>query len=109
MEEALRNGVLFSNGNRAIRDLGIPTVSVPMGRMADIGMPVNLTIAGPAYSDGRLMEIARLFEEQGQGRPRPPLTQAMPALLTWLEAAASSVAPPPRPWPGCRRPACAPA
>lgn len=78
MEEALRNGVLFSNGNRAIRDLGIPTVSVPMGRMADIGMPVNLTIAGPAYSDGRLMEIARLFEEQGQGRPRPPLTQAMP-------------------------------
>lgn len=79
MEEALRNGVLFSNGNRAIRSLGIPTVNVPMGRMADIGMPVNLTIAGPAYSDGRLMEIARLFEEHGPARPTPPLTPSLPS------------------------------
>ncbi|KAL4782507.1 amidase signature domain-containing protein [Aspergillus varians] len=43
--EAWRNGVLYSNGNCAIRQLGIPTVSVPMGVMADTGMPVNLTFA----------------------------------------------------------------
>lgn len=79
MEDALRNGVLFSNGNRAIRDLGIPTVNVPMGRMADIGMPVNLTIAGAAYSDGRLLEIARLFEANGPERPLPPLTGPLPS------------------------------
>ena len=42
-----RNGVWVANGNLAIRHLGIPTVTVPMGTMADIGMPVGLTFAGP--------------------------------------------------------------
>lgn len=32
-QDAWRNGVLYSNGNCAIRQLGIPTVSVPMGIM----------------------------------------------------------------------------
>ena len=43
---AWRNGVWVANGNLAIRHLGIPTVTVPMGTMADIGMPVGLTFAG---------------------------------------------------------------
>jgi len=30
-EHALRNGVKYSNGNRALRHLGVPTVSVRMG------------------------------------------------------------------------------
>lgn len=95
MEGALRNGVLFSNGNRAIRDLGIPTVNVPMGRMADIGMPVNLTIAGPAYADGRLIEYARLFEAAAPPRPLPPLTPDLPAssLPQRAPVAADAVAP----------------
>ena len=30
---------------------GVPTVTVPMGTMADIGMPVGLTFAGRAWDD----------------------------------------------------------
>ena len=40
------NGVWVANGNLAIRHLGIPTVTVPMGMMADIHMPVGLTFGG---------------------------------------------------------------
>jgi len=45
-EHALQNGVRFSNGNRAIRHLGVPMVSVPMGVMERSKMLVNLTFAG---------------------------------------------------------------
>ncbi|KAL5375291.1 hypothetical protein DPSP01_011301 [Paraphaeosphaeria sporulosa] len=44
-----RNGVLYSNGDCVIRQLEIPTVSAPMGVMADMGMPFNLTFASKAY------------------------------------------------------------
>lgn len=79
MEAALRNGVLFSNGNRAIRHLGIPTVTVPMGHMADIGMPVGLTIAGPAYSDDFLLDIAAAYERATKPSVCPPLAPSLPS------------------------------
>ncbi|TPW71683.1 amidase [Schumannella sp. 10F1B-5-1] len=60
-----RNGVWVANGNLAIRHLGIPTVTVPMGTMADIGMPVGLTFAGRAYDDTRLLRLAAAFEATG--------------------------------------------
>ena len=50
-----RNGVWVANGNLAIRHLGIPTVTVPLGTMDDIGMPVGLTFAGRAYDDTALL------------------------------------------------------
>ncbi|TDZ15305.1 Glutamyl-tRNA(Gln) amidotransferase subunit A [Colletotrichum orbiculare MAFF 240422] len=53
---AWRNGVYYSNGNRAIRHLGIPTVSVPMGILVDKGVPMNLTFAGRAYDDVQLLK-----------------------------------------------------
>lgn len=68
---AWRNGVLYSNGNCAIRQLGIPTVSVPMGLMADTGMPVNLTFAGRAYDDTALFKYAFAFE-RATGLRQPP-------------------------------------
>ncbi|KAL2856994.1 hypothetical protein BJX68DRAFT_263518 [Aspergillus pseudodeflectus] len=68
--EAWRNGVLYSNGNCAIRQLGIPTVSVPMGIMADIGMPVNLTFASKAYDDSSLFRYAYAFEKTSRLRKR---------------------------------------
>ena len=43
LQEASRNGIVYSNGNRVPRHLGIPTVTVPMGFMADIQMPVGIT------------------------------------------------------------------
>ncbi|NYF12814.1 amidase [Pseudoclavibacter sp. JAI123] len=69
-----RNGVWVANGNLAIRHLGIPTVTVPMGTMADIGMPVGLTFAGRAYDDTALLRLAAAFEATGERRTEPPRT-----------------------------------
>ncbi|GGM63913.1 amidase [Microbacterium saperdae] len=76
-----RNGVWIANGNLAIRHLGIPTVTVPMGVMRDIGMPIGLTFAGRAYDDSTLLRLAAGFEAIGAPGARrmppprtPPLT-----------------------------------
>lgn len=69
-----RNGTWVANGNLVPRHLGIPTVTVPMGTMADIGMPVGLTFAGAAYSDNTLLELAAAFEATGERRTEPPRT-----------------------------------
>jgi amidase len=71
---AWRNGVWVANGNLAIRHLGIPTVTVPMGIMADIGMPAGLTFAGRAYDDIALLKLAAAFEATGRYRKRPART-----------------------------------
>jgi len=71
---AWSNGVWVANGNLAIRHLGVPTVTVPMGVMADIGMPVGLTFAGRAYDDNALLQLGSAFEATGNKRQIPPLT-----------------------------------
>jgi amidase len=71
---AWRNGVWVANGNLVVRHLGIPTVTVPMGTMADVGMPVGLTFAGRAYDDTALLSLATAFEATGTRRTRPPRT-----------------------------------
>ena len=71
---AWSNGVWVANGNLAIRHLGVPTVTVPMGVMADIGMPVGLTFAGRAYDDNALLRLASAFEATGNKRQIPPRT-----------------------------------
>lgn len=72
-DAAWRNGVWVANGNLAIRHLGIPTVTVPMGVMSDIGMPVGLTFAGRAYDDTALLRYAAAFEATAPRRVPPPL------------------------------------
>ena len=69
-----RNGVWVANGNLVPRHLGIPTVTVPMGAMADIGMPVGITFAGRAYDDNALLGFAAAFEATGERRTTPPRT-----------------------------------
>lgn len=69
-----RNGVWVANGNLVPRHLGIPTVTVPMGTMVDIGMPVGLTFAGRAYDDTDLLALGLAFEATGQRRTAPPRT-----------------------------------
>ena len=71
---AWRNGVWVANGNLVPRHLGIPTVTVPMGTMADIGMPVGLTFAGRGWDDTALLTMAAAFEVTGRRRTEPPLT-----------------------------------
>jgi len=73
-EIAWRNGVWVANGNLAIRHLGVPTVTVPMGLLDDIGMPVGLTFAGCAYDDNNLLRYAAAFEASGKRRVIPPRT-----------------------------------
>lgn len=71
---AWRNGTWVANGNLVPRHLGIPTVTVPMGVMADIGMPVSLTLAGRAYDDTELLRLAVIFEALLPARTAPPRT-----------------------------------
>ena len=69
-----RNGTWIANGNLAVRHLGIPTVTVPMGLLSDIRMPVGLTIAGRAYDDTALLRLAAAIEAIAPRRAAPPRT-----------------------------------
>ncbi len=68
---AWRNGVWVANGNLAIRHLGIPTVTVPMGIMPDTGMPAGLTFAGKGWDDKALLQLGCAFEATGSYRRAP--------------------------------------
>lgn len=70
-EKAWANGVWVANGNLAIRHLGIPTVTVPMGVMEDTGMPAGLTFAGRGWDDTALLQLASAFEATSDYR-KPP-------------------------------------
>jgi len=76
---AWRNGIWVANGNQVFRHLGIPTVTVTMGLMSDIGMPVGLTFAGRAYDDNALLRYAYAFDSTGSRRIAPPRTPALHA------------------------------
>jgi amidase len=69
--------VWVANGNLAIRHLGIPTVTVPMGTMDDIGMSVGLTFAGRAHDDATVLRLGAAFEVTGMRRSPPPRTPAV--------------------------------
>ncbi len=78
-DHAWQNGVLFSNGNYLLRHLGIPTVTLPMGLIEPIGMPVGFTLAGAAYQDSALLEIAATIDRTAPPRQAPPLTPELPS------------------------------
>jgi amidase len=75
---AWRNGTWVANGNLIIRHLGIPTATVPMGILADIGMPIGLTFAARPYEDAKLLGYAYAFEQSGAWRRTPPRTPPLP-------------------------------
>ncbi|KAH6676958.1 putative amidase [Plectosphaerella plurivora] len=75
---AWRNGVFFSNGNYAIRQNGVPTVTTTMGILSDIEMPLGLTFASKAYDDNALLSYAYAFETAHAKRIAPPLTPTLP-------------------------------
>ncbi len=76
-ERAWQNGVLYSNGNRVIRHLGIPTVTVTMGIMEATKMPVGLTFAAKAYEDNKLLDYAFAYENASKERKVPGRTPAL--------------------------------
>jgi amidase len=75
---AWRNGIWVANGNLVIRHLGIPTVTVPMGVLSDIGMPIGLTFAAQPYDDTKLLRYAYAFEQSGTWRRTPGRTPPLP-------------------------------
>jgi amidase len=75
---AWRNGTWVANGNLILRHLGIPTVTVPMGMLSDIGMPIGLTFAAKPYEDAKLLRYAYAFEQSGSRRQTPPRTPPLP-------------------------------
>lgn len=77
---AWQNGSWVANGNLAIRHLGIPTVTVPMGLLSDIKMPAGLTFAGRAWDDTALLGYACAFEQTGAYREAPLRTPELPEL-----------------------------
>jgi amidase len=79
MDHALQNGVVYSNGDRAIRHLGIPTVTVPMGWMTDTKMPVGLTFATRAYADSDILGFACAYERITCRRTVPYRTPSLPS------------------------------
>lgn len=78
-KHALQNGVKYSNGNRALRHMGVPTVSTTMGMMAEKKMPCNLTFAGKHGQDCELLQFARAFEQATKKRQKPPVTPELPS------------------------------
>lgn len=57
---------------------GIPAISVPCGFTAS-GIPVGLMIAGPRFSEGRVLALANAYQQATEWHTRrPPLRPDMP-------------------------------
>jgi aspartyl-tRNA(Asn)/glutamyl-tRNA(Gln) amidotransferase subunit A len=62
----------------AFNTFGIPAVSIPCGFSAS-GLPIGLMIAGPRFSEGRVLALAQAYEKATQWHEmRPKLTPDMP-------------------------------
>ena len=77
-KHALQNGVKYSNGNRALRHMGVPTVSTTMGLLAGKDVPCNLTFPGKHGQDCQLLQFAQAFDKASVGRQKPPVTPDLP-------------------------------
>lgn len=73
-EHTWKWGVRYSNGNRALRHLGIPSITVPMGIIPAKNMPMGLTIIGKAYEDVEILKAGHAFEQLSRRRIAPPFT-----------------------------------
>jgi amidase len=71
---AWRRGIEHSTGGFTVRHLGLPTVTVTMGQMPTTRMPVGITFASTAYRDADVISAAYAFEQAGDRRRRPVLT-----------------------------------
>lgn len=57
---------------------GLPAISIPCGFSKD-GLPVGLMIAGPRFSEGKILALARAYEQATEWHKRqPPLTPETP-------------------------------
>ncbi|KXH66891.1 amidase [Colletotrichum salicis] len=73
MAYSLRDGLKYSNGNRALKHLGVPAITVPMGTLPDKKIPMGLTFTGKAWTDSELLRYAYAFESSRRRRDSPSL------------------------------------
>ena len=74
--EKIRNPELENTGQFNV--YGIPAISVPCGFTA-AGLPVGLMIAGPRFSESRVLALARAYEAAADWHSQwPPLKPDMP-------------------------------
>jgi aspartyl-tRNA(Asn)/glutamyl-tRNA(Gln) amidotransferase subunit A len=77
-----RNPELENTG--AFNAYGIPAISIPCG-FTSRGLPVGLMIAGPRFAEGKVLALARAFEQATDFHTkRPPIRPdtPVPALAT---------------------------
>jgi aspartyl-tRNA(Asn)/glutamyl-tRNA(Gln) amidotransferase subunit A len=82
-----RNPELENTG--AFNVYGIPAISLPCG-FTSRGLPVGLMIAGPRFSEGKVLALARAFEQATDFHTRKPPIRPdtpVPALVTTEERA----------------------
>ncbi|HEY0187736.1 MAG TPA: amidase family protein [Cellulomonas sp.] len=75
---AWADGVVFSTTNHVLRRVGLPSVTVPIGLLDDLAMPVGLTLAGRAWDDALLIRVAGAVEHVLPARVPPPLPVVPP-------------------------------
>ncbi|KAF7551749.1 hypothetical protein G7Z17_g4805 [Cylindrodendrum hubeiense] len=79
MLHALQEGIKYSNGGRALKHLGVPCITVPMGTMKDKKIPVGINFCSKAWEDDKLLRLAFAYEAGSKKRMAPPLTPAIPS------------------------------
>ncbi|ETS86725.1 hypothetical protein PFICI_00553 [Pestalotiopsis fici W106-1] len=84
MQHALQDGIKYSNGGRALKHLGVPCITLPMGLMASKQMPLGITFATKAYADNDLLRYAYAYETISRKRTAPLLAPALSTDLILL-------------------------
>jgi aspartyl-tRNA(Asn)/glutamyl-tRNA(Gln) amidotransferase subunit A len=74
--DAARNPESDSNGYFNV--CGLPAISIPCGFTRD-GLPIGLEIAGPHFSESKILALARVYERETEWHKRkPPLAPDTP-------------------------------
>jgi aspartyl-tRNA(Asn)/glutamyl-tRNA(Gln) amidotransferase subunit A len=60
-------GELWLRNTRPFNAYGVPTISIPCG-FTRAGLPIGLQLAGPHFSEARLLSFAHTFETFTSGR-----------------------------------------
>jgi len=71
-------GVMELDNCTAFNIFGLPAISIPCGISRE-GLPIGLMIAGPHFSEGKILALAKAYEQAAKwDLRRPPLTPNTP-------------------------------
>lgn len=73
MVHALQDGIKYANGGRALKHVGVPCITVPMGNIERKDMPVGLALTTRAYADSDLLRYSYVHEITSRRWIPPPL------------------------------------